>query len=121
MKEASIENIIPIEIGDYNVTFYGGKGFMNKVRTIIALYDRTGKLISWLKFHDENQQIETDSVDENGIITGNFPNSSYMDIIYTLRSNRPVQLIFAQNVVLLIELIMQELMPIPKVDKNKIN
>ena len=112
--------IKPIDIFDYSVSFYGGKGLFDKIRTVIALYDKTGKLTAWLRFYDDINQIEKDSIDENGLLCGNFPSSSYLDIIYTLRSNRPVQIILYENVLMLNGFRILPVSP-ERIDKDKIN
>ena len=115
-----MNEVKPIDIIDYSVTFYGGKGLFNKIRTVIALYDRSGKLTAWLRFYDDINQIEKDLIDKNGILTGNLPVSSYLNVIYTLRSNRPIQIIFYEDVLMLNELMVLPVKP-EVIDKDKIN
>src|SRR5438552_7816751 len=96
---------IAIYIRDYSVTFYGGKkSEQNKYRVVAALYDDFGKLTSWVKFYDDKDDIENDMIDKDKIIHLNLPISSYQSLILTLRSNRPIQIIFHNNQAMLMEL-----------------
>ncbi len=112
----------PIYIKDYSITFYGGKtGLGENNRAVIALYADSEKLIAWIKFYEDKEKIKEDMIDESNIITMNLPYSSYQNVLYTLRSNRPVQILFYQNVAMLIELKNEPKPPLNNSKKEKIN
>jgi|GEM_PF-3236596 len=60
-------------------------------------------------------------MDEYGIITMNIHYSSYQNILYTLRSNRPLQIMFYDNVAMLIELKIDPQPPANEYKNEKIN
>lgn len=93
-----------VDIGDFSVSFYGGpEGFQNKCRVIIALYDLTGKPIAFVKFYNEGVEIEADGFDDKNIFWLNFPDSAYSNVLDTLRSKRPLQLMFDGKIGMLLE------------------
>lgn len=93
-----------IDIGDFSITFYGGpEGFLNECRVIIALYDKSGKTVGFMKFYNEGTEIKADGFDENNLFNINFPSGQYLNITDTLRSRRPLQLWFDGKVGMLME------------------
>lgn len=115
------EEIIKIEILSYTVAFYGGKGFQDKIRTIISLYDNQTKLAASVRFYNDDEKPEKDFIDENSLFIMNVPNSSYLDIIHSLRSNRAINLIYCLEVVMLCEFDEPRGIPIQNIDTSKIN
>jgi len=113
--------IKPKFISDYSATIYGGKGFTNNIRIVIALYDDTGKLTAWIRFHEDQSKIEKDSIDDTGIITMNLPVDLYQSVLFTLRSNRPIKMLFDENTAMLMELKFEPPPPSDKIPKEKVN
>lgn len=115
------EEITKIEIFNYTVSFYGGNGFQDKIRTIISLYDNQTKLVAIVRFYNDNEKPEKDFIDDNGLFIMNVPNSVYLDIIYSLRSNRAIHLIYFQEVAMLCEFADPRGIPTQNIDPSKIN
>ncbi len=115
------EEITKIEILSYTVAFYGGKGFQDKIRVIISLYDNQTKLVAFIRFYNDDEKTEKDFIDGNGMFIMNVPNSSYLDIIHSLRSNRAISLIYYQEVAMLCEFAEPRGIPTQNIDTSKIN
>ena len=95
MENDNNNDIITINIGNFSVAFYGGKeGFQNKCRAIVSLYDTSGATAGFIKFFNEGTDIENDGFDALKLFHLNLPDSSYLNVLDSLRSKRPLQLIF---------------------------
>jgi hypothetical protein len=104
MENDITKNIKPIDIKDYSVTFYGGAGgFQNKCHVIITLYNMSVKVAGWIKFFKDDVPVENDIIDETGVIHMNLPHSSYSDVLNTLKSRRPLQIMLAGKTAMLFE------------------
>jgi len=89
------KDILTIDIGNFSVVYYGGKeGFQIKCRTIVSLYDSSGATTGFIKFFNEGIEIENDVFDSLKLLHLNLPGSSVQNVLDSLRSKRPMQLIF---------------------------
>jgi hypothetical protein len=99
-----MDDIKTIDINDFSVTFYGGpEGFLNECRVIIALYSKAGATVGFIKFFNEGVKIKNDGFDKNKLFYLNLPVSFYLNIMESLRSKRPMQLMFDGKVGMLLE------------------
>lgn len=89
------KDILTIDIGNFSVAYYGGKeGFQNKCRAIVSLYDTSRATAGFIKFYNEGIEIENDGFDSLKLFHLNLPGSSFQNVLDSLRSKRPMQLIF---------------------------
>ncbi|MEO8210669.1 MAG: hypothetical protein ABI840_08900 [bacterium] len=122
MEEVKKEKPKTVYIKDFSITFYGGKtGIHENIRAIIALYDFNNKLVTWVKFYEEIEKIENDSFDVNNILNMNLPYSSYSNVTETLRSKRPIQILFFENNAMLLELKIDSIPKAEHFSNEKIN
>ncbi|MEZ4689830.1 MAG: hypothetical protein R3A12_06465 [Ignavibacteria bacterium] len=59
--------------------------------------------MGFIKFFNEGVKIKNDGFDENKLFYLNLPVSFYLNILETLRSKRPMQLLFDGKVGMLLE------------------
>jgi len=95
MENDKKKDILTINIGNFSVAYYGVKeGFQNKCRTIVSLYDTSGATAGFIKFYNEGIEIENDGFDTLKLFHLNLPDSSFQNVLDSLRSKRQLQLIF---------------------------
>lgn len=83
-------------IKKYVVMFYGSPtGYMTN-RSQVICYDAQNKLIAWIRFNDPGQNFENDS-EAGGKIKMHMPSSSMVNVMDTLRNEKPVYIYFAQG------------------------
>lgn len=117
----TLEDINPLDIYNYAVTFYGGKLTQNTVRANISLHDINGKISGVINFYDDISQIEKDSV-KYDVINMNLSMSDYQAILLTLRSNRRVCFALYKERAILVEFAEPKFLPsLQNIPKNKVN
>ncbi len=117
----TFEDLKPVDIYNYAVTFYGGNGNQNVLRANISLHDINGGIAGVINFYDDVSQVENDSIKYN-VLNMNLPMSDYQAILSTLRSNRRVSLAFYHDRSLLVEFAEPKFIPpLPPIDKTRLN
>lgn len=77
----------------------------------MKFYDKQGATRGFIKFYNDGAEIKSDGFDDNKLFNNIFPNSVYLKVMETLRSKRPLQLLFDGKTGMLLE---NKINPIPK-------
>ncbi len=84
------------EIKRYHILFYGSPAGYQTNRAQIALYDKKGKTVAFLRFNDPGMLFENDSK-SGGIIKMHLPSAMFENVLDVLRNEKPVHIYFTQG------------------------
>ena len=84
------------QIGKYHILFYGSPSGYQTNRAQIALYDKKGKPVAYIRFNDPGMFFENDYV-QNGIIRMHLPSHMFQNVLDVLRNEEPIYIYFASG------------------------